>query len=116
MAATPARRARLRARAARSRICAGIRRKRQQRERLCRLPARAHRRPGGRRAMTVRSDCHNNERFTPYAAPRLSTNALQGSQSMKLSCSTLTLALLSALAAPAAHAEIAIDSIADSEV
>ena len=35
---------------------------------------------------------------------------------MKLSCSTLTLALLAALAAPAAHAEIAIDSIADSEV
>jgi phosphate-selective porin OprO/OprP len=35
---------------------------------------------------------------------------------MKLSCSTLSLALLAALAAPAAHAEIAIDSIADSEV
>lgn len=35
---------------------------------------------------------------------------------MKLSCSTLTFALLAALAAPAAHAEIAIDSIADSEV
>lgn len=35
---------------------------------------------------------------------------------MKLSCSTLTLALLAALATPAAHAEIAIDSIADSEV
>ena len=35
---------------------------------------------------------------------------------MKLSRSTLTLALLGALAAPAAHAEIAIDNIADSEV
>ena len=35
---------------------------------------------------------------------------------MKLSRSTLTLALLAALAAPAAHAEIAIDSIADSEI
>jgi phosphate-selective porin OprO/OprP len=35
---------------------------------------------------------------------------------MNLSRSTLTLALLAALVAPAAHAEIAIDSIADSEV
>ncbi|MEO6263389.1 MAG: OprO/OprP family phosphate-selective porin [Luteimonas sp.] len=35
---------------------------------------------------------------------------------MKLSRSTLSLALLAALAAPAAHAEIAIDNIADSEV
>jgi len=35
---------------------------------------------------------------------------------MKLSRSTLTLALLAALVAPAAHAEIAIDSIADSEI
>lgn len=35
---------------------------------------------------------------------------------MKLSRSTLTLALLAVLVAPAAHAEIAIDSIADSDV
>ncbi len=35
---------------------------------------------------------------------------------MKLSSSALSLALLAAVAAPAAHAEIAIDSIADSEV
>ena len=35
---------------------------------------------------------------------------------MKLSRHTLSVALLAALAAPAAHAEIAIDVIADSEV
>lgn len=59
--------------------------------------------------------CHSNEIFTPYAAQRPPTTRFRVHR-MKLSPSILTVALLAALVAPAAHAEIAIDVIADSEV